>query len=167
MLRIISLSIVLFLFWLALSGHYNTFLLTAGAVVTIFSAVIVKRMGATEAARDVKEKGNSLYFALASVAYFPWLLKEIMKSAWAVTQIIIHPKLPISPTMANLRASQKTSVGVVTYANSITLTPGTLTTNVSGQDLIVHALVRDGIEDLEQGTMNKKVASIEGIRGDA
>ena len=161
MLRSIVLSIVLFLFWLALSGHYNTFLLAVGVVTTIFSVFIVTRMGATEKAKDVEGKGNSLYFALASLVYFPWLVKEIMKSAWAVTQIIVHPQLPISPTMANIRASQKTSVGIAMYANSITLTPGTLTTDIVEQELIVHALVSDGIDDLEQGVMDARVSSIE------
>ena len=165
MLRSIVLSIVLFLFWLALSGHYNTFLLAVGVATTIFTVFIVTRMGATEKASDLKGKGNSLNFALAGLVYFPWLVKEIIKSAWAVTQIITHPQLPISPTMAKIRASHKTSVGIATYANSITLTPGTLTTNVAGQELIVHALVSDGIDDLEQGIMDAKVAAIESAGG--
>jgi len=165
MLRSIVLSIVLFLFWLALSGHYNTFLLAVGVATTIFTVFIVTRMGATEKASDLKGKGSSLYFALASLAYFPWLVKEIVKSAWTVTQIIVHPQLPISPTMVNLRASQKTSVGIAIYANSITLTPGTLTTDIVGQDLIIHALVSDGIDDLEQGIMGAKVVSIENAGG--
>ena len=62
----------------------------------------------------------------------PVALVEIAKSAWAVTKLILHPRLPISPTMTKVIAGQKTPVGIATYANSITLTPGTITTGVKG-----------------------------------
>ncbi len=80
-------------------------------------------------------KGSRIELLWGAVTYFPWLMREIAKSAWAVTKIILHPSLPISPTMTVVRASQKTSVGVATYANSITLTPGTITVGVNGNEL--------------------------------
>ena len=86
----------------------------------------------------------------------------IVKSAWAVAKIIINPKLPISPTITVVRASQRTSVGVVSYANSITLTPGTITTGVKGNLLTVHALVNDGALDLEAGGMDERVTQFKG-----
>jgi multicomponent Na+:H+ antiporter subunit E len=64
--------------------------------------------------------------------------------------------------MTVVRTSQKTPAGVATYANSITLTPGTITVEVSGNDLIVHALVRDGADDLEAGGMDRRVSQFEG-----
>ena len=70
--------------------------------------------------------------------------------AWAVTKIILHPSLPISPTMTVVRASQNTSAGIATYANSITLTPGTITVGVNGKELVVHALAVEGALDLEE-----------------
>ena len=96
------------------------------------------------------------------IFYYPWLIREIAKSAWAVTKIIINPKLPISPTMTVVRASQRTAAGVATYANSITLTPGTITVGVNGNDLTVHALVREGAIDLEGGEMDRRVSRFEG-----
>lgn len=156
MFRSISLFIVLFLFWLALSGHYNYFLLTVGVLVALGSVLIGTRMGATDV------EGHPVHLVPASIFYFPWLLIEIIKSAWTVTKIVIHPQLPISPTMTRVRASQKTSVGIAIYANSITLTPGTITTNISGSELTVHALVRDGADDLESGAMDAKVTQFEG-----
>ena len=92
----------------------------------------------------------------------PWLIREIAKSAWAVTKIILHPSLPISPTMTVVRASQNTSAGIATYANSITLTPGTITVGVNGKELIVHALVVEGALDLEGGGMDRRVSRFEG-----
>jgi multicomponent Na+:H+ antiporter subunit E len=92
------------------------------------------------------------------------LLREIAKSAWTVSKIILHPRLPISPTMTILRARQKTRAGVATFANSITLTPGTITVRVSGNDLTVHTLVREGAIDLEGGAMNRRVTRFERAR---
>ena len=64
--------------------------------------------------------------------------------------------------MTVVRASQKSRAGVATYANSITLTPGTVTVEVSGNDLTVHALVRAGADELEDGGINRRVNVFEG-----
>ena len=112
--------------------------------------------------RIADAEGHPIHLAWNALTYFPWLLWEITKSAWAVTKIILHPRLPISPTMTKVLASQKTSVGIATYANSITLTPGTITTGVKGNMLTVHALVRDGAADLEGGGMDAHVSQFEG-----
>jgi multicomponent Na+:H+ antiporter subunit E len=64
--------------------------------------------------------------------------------------------------MTIVRASQRTSVGVATYANSITLTPGTITVEVNGNELTVHALVGEGALDLEGGGMDRRVSQFEG-----
>jgi multicomponent Na+:H+ antiporter subunit E len=64
--------------------------------------------------------------------------------------------------MTKVEASQRTTVGIVTYANSITLTPGTITTGIKGNILTVHALTRDGALDLEAGGMDARVSQFEG-----
>jgi multicomponent Na+:H+ antiporter subunit E len=155
-MRLISLASALFLFWLALSGHYTPALLAAGAVATALSVVAAVRMGVADA------EGHPVHLLGGFVTYFPWLAWEIAKSAWAVTRIILDPRLPVSPTMTRVKASQRTSLGVVTYANSITLTPGTITTGVKGDVLTVHALVREGAIDLESGAMDARVTRFEG-----
>jgi multicomponent Na+:H+ antiporter subunit E len=144
------------LFWLALSGHYTPMLMTVGAVAAIVSAVVAVRMGTADA------EGHPIHLVGRFITYFPWILREVAKSAWAVARIIVNPALPISPTMTRVRASQRTSLGIVTYANSITLTPGTITTAVKGNVLTVHALVREGALDLEAGAMDARVARFEG-----
>ena len=155
MLRSFSLAIILFLFWLALSGHYTPFLLGIGVIVCAGTVLLAARLNANDA------EGHPLELLPAGLLYWPWLIAEIIKSAWNVTRIIIDPKLPISPTMTRVRASQRTAVGIATYANSITLTPGTITTNVSGHNLTVHALQAEGADDLEAGEMNSKVSNFE------
>jgi len=64
--------------------------------------------------------------------------------------------------MTIVRASQRTAIGVASYANSITLTPGTITVGVNGSDLTVHALVNEGALDLEAGGMDRRVSQFEG-----
>jgi multicomponent Na+:H+ antiporter subunit E len=155
-MRWVSLAVVLFLFWLALSGHYTPFLMAAGAASAILCAIVAARLRIADA------EGHAIHLAWSALTYFPWLAWEIAKSAWAVTKLILHPGLPISPTMTKVVASQRTTVGVATYANSITLTPGTITTDVKGNQLTVHALVRDGAMDLEGGGMDARVTQFEG-----
>ena len=64
--------------------------------------------------------------------------------------------------MTVVQASQKTAAGIATYANSITLTPGTITVGANGNELTVHALVKDGAIDLEGGGMDRRVSRFEG-----
>lgn len=155
-MRQIGLAGFLFLFWLVLSGHYTPFLMIAGAACAALCVLAMLRVRIADAETYPAE------LFTGALTYFPWLIWEIAKSAWAVTKIILHPRLPISPTMTLVQASQKTSVGVATYANSITLTPGTITVGVNGKELVVHALVTEGAIDLEEGGMDRRVSRFEG-----
>ena len=155
-MRHIVLGSLLFAFWLVLSGHYTPMLVAAGAVSAVLCVFAMVRVRAVDA------EGQPFELLWGALSYFPWLMGEIAKSAWAVTKIILHPSLPISPTMTVVRASQKTAAGVATYANSITLTPGTITVGVNGNELVVHALVVDGALDLEGGGMDRRVSRFEG-----
>jgi multicomponent Na+:H+ antiporter subunit E len=155
-MRYLSLAGLLFAFWLALSGHYTPVLITVGAACAVGCVLAAIRMRAVDA------EGHPIELFWGAVTYFPWLALEIAKSGWAVTKVILHPRLPISPTMTVVRASQKSNAGVATYANSITLTPGTITVGVSGKDLTIHALVKDGADDLEGGGMDRRVSRFEG-----
>jgi multicomponent Na+:H+ antiporter subunit E len=155
-MRFISLAILLFAFWLGLSGHYTLFLIGAGIGCTLLCVLAAIRM------RTLDSEGQPIELFGRAITYVPWLLKEIAKAGWAVTKVIVHPRLPISPTMTVVRASQRTTVGVATYANSITLTPGTITVAVNGNDLVVHALEKSGALDLEGGGMDRRVSQYEG-----
>lgn len=155
-MRTISLAGFLFAFWLVLSGHYTPMLVGAGLVSAILCALAARRM------RALDEEGHPIQLVVGALSYYPWLLWEIIKSAWTVTKVVLHPRLPISPTLTVVRASQKTAAARATYANSITLTPGTLTAGVSGDEFLVHALTREGALDLESGGMDRRVAKFEG-----
>jgi multicomponent Na+:H+ antiporter subunit E len=155
-MRAISLGLMLFGFWLALSGHYTPFLIGVGAACSIACVLAAQRLGTVDA------EGHPAHLLGRAATYYPWLVWEIVKSAWAVARIIVHPRLPISPTMTVVDASQRTAAGIATYANSITLTPGTITTGVRANRLTVHALVREGALDVEAGGMDAQVRQFEG-----
>lgn len=155
-MRLLSLFIALMLFWLALSGHFTPFLLAAGVASALACVATAMKMDVVDG------EAHPLHLFGRASTFFPWIVWEICKSGWAVTKIILQPSLPISPTMTRVTATQRTSVGIATYANSITLTPGTITTAVKGNRLTIHALVRDGAVDLEGGGMDARVTEFEG-----
>lgn len=157
-MRIASLFVTLLLFWLVLSGQSKPFLVIGGIVSAAACVAVARRMGSLD------EEGHPHHLFPRALTYYPWLIWEICKAAWAVSKVIVDPQLPISPTMTRVKASQRTTSGLVTYANSITLTPGTITTGIDGNELIVHALVEDGAIDLEGGGMDARVTQFEGAR---
>lgn len=155
-MRTLFLAAALFAFWLALSGHYTPFLVCAGILSVCLCLFAASRMNILD------DEGQPTELLLAAPSYWLWLYIEIAKSAWSVSRVIINPRLPISPTFTKVRASQKTAAGLATYANSITLTPGTITTSVDGNVFTVHALVKDGADDVEAGGMDARVSKFEG-----
>jgi len=155
-MRIASLAGFLVVFWLALSGHYSPWLVGMGVLSALAALFAALRMGVIDG------EGHPVQLLPRTLTYYPWLAREIAKSAWSVTRLILDPRLPISPTMTVVKASQRTPVGIATYANSITLTPGTITVGVSGNELTVHAIVSAGARQLEAGGMDARVCAFEG-----
>ncbi|MBI4194325.1 MAG: Na+/H+ antiporter subunit E [Betaproteobacteria bacterium] len=154
----LSSILVLFVFWLLLSGNFTAFLIAAGAGSAIGVVLLARRM------EVVDHEGHPIHLSWRLVTYWPWLFKEIAKSAWGVTKIILNPRLPISPTLVRVPTSQKSTVGVVTYANCITLTPGTISVEVKEGEILVHALTRESADGLLEGEMDRRVTRFEGRR---
>ena len=159
-MRIVSLAVGLFVFWLLLSGHFDPFLIVAGAAVAVLIALAGRGFGYAD------EEGVPLELLGRSAFYWPWLVKEIIKSALDVARIILDPALPIAPRLLRVRPSQKSAVGTVAYANSITLTPGTITVAVDRHagEFVVHALTEAAAEGLATGEMDRRVTAFEGRR---
>jgi multicomponent Na+:H+ antiporter subunit E len=91
-------------------------------------------------------------------------VKEILKSGWAVSKAILDPRLPISPTLVRFRPTQKSIVGLVTHANSITLTPGTITVEAGPDEFLVHALTSSGAAGCVDSEMDRRVWKLEQMR---
>ena len=147
---------MLFIFWLVLSGHYTPFLIGCGVVISLMIALFSRRL------HIVDEEGHPIHLLLSAFRYWPWLVMQIIMSACKVARILISPTLQITPTLTRVRMSQKTAVGRVTYANSITLTPGTVSIALEGEYILVHAITRENALDVESGEMDKMCTRFEG-----
>lgn len=147
--------IALFGFWLLLSGHYTYFLVTAGIGCSLLVIWAGRRM------EVVDREGIPLDVWPGVFLYWPWLLWQIAKSAWDVSKIILHPRLPISPTVVRFRPLQQSTAGLVAHANSITLTPGTITIEATAGEFLVHGLTREGAEAAVDSEMDHRLRRLE------
>jgi len=158
MIRAISLAGTLLVFWLLLSGHYTPFVIGLGAASIVGVVLLARRMDV------IDNEGHPIHLGAGALWYWPWLAREIVKSGWEVTRLILHPQLPIEPTLVRFRPGQRTEVGLATHANSITLTPGTVSVEASAREFLVHALTREGAEGVRSGDMDACVSRFEGSR---
>ncbi len=155
-MRAASLFIVLLIFWLLLSGVYKPFLIGSGLAVAAASVFLARRM------EVIDHEGHPIDHAFKAIlVYWPWLIKEICISALKVSKTILQPKLDINPKMELVELSQKTDLGRTIFANSITLTPGTIAVEINKNSVLVHALSEDGITDLNKGEMDSLVSKLE------
>lgn len=154
---VLLLMFFLAAFWLLLSGYWdNGLLLAAGSASVLLVTAISLLLGRPGA--DLANPG--LLWRLT--AYLPWLLREIIKANLDVVQRVWWPRRhPISPTLRRLPLTQRSPVGRVIYAQSITLTPGTVAIEVSDTDVLVHGLTAAAVEDLAGGAMDRRVTRLE------
>jgi len=140
--------------WLIFSGIYEPLTLSFGvASVLIVTAIIsILKMSA----------GSDGRFSYRNffIFYLPWLLKEIVVSGIKTSSNVLGFK-KFKSHAKKIKVSQKTQLATVIYANSITLTPGTLTIEVNQDDLFVHALCDSSLTELEFGEMDKRVRDLE------
>jgi multicomponent Na+:H+ antiporter subunit E len=157
MIRCASLAACLALFWLLLSGMFTPFLVGAGLASALAVAAFSQRMDL------VDREGHPIHLAwVALLSYWPWLIKEIAKSGWDVSKRVLHPQLPISPTLRRFIPTQHSELGLVIHANSITLTPGTIAVEVAPDEFLVHALTREGADGLAGSEMDRRCTRLEG-----
>ena len=156
MARSISLAVALFIFWLLLSGIYTPLIITLGAVSSAFVAWIAHRMDVAD------HEGFPIHLGWNALTYWPWLLWEIVKANIDVARVILKKDMALSPTLVRIPASQKTELGQVTFANSITLTPGTVAISVGDGMIDVHALTAEAADELITGRMDRRACKMEG-----
>ncbi len=155
MLHALSLGLVLFILWLLLSGFFEILLLSLGVGSVIAVVWIAYRMDV------IDHEGHPIHLTVRAVFYWPWLMVEIIKANIDVAAAIVRRKMSINPSVIEVKATQETELGQVIYANSITLTPGTVTISVDKDIMTIHALTRGAAEDLESGEMDRRVTNLE------
>jgi multicomponent Na+:H+ antiporter subunit E len=142
--------------WILLSGHVGALDL---AMAVVASALVAF------ANRDIEGVSEMLRWSPRLLAYLPWLLKEIWMANIQVVKLVLDPALPIDPVIVRLPTRFSSDFARTTLANSITLTPGTVTLDVEGEDFLVHALTAGGGADIVAGGMARRVGRVFGDPG--
>jgi len=153
-MKSLILFLILFCLWLLMSGYYSNLLISLGIISCAFCVYVAKR------GKLIDDEGLPIFFMPRLLNYLIWLFKEILISNLATAKVIINGK--IEPETFTVKASQITDVAKVTYANSITLTPGTVTIKIHKDVFEVHALNADFGNDIRTNEMDSKVTWLEG-----
>jgi multicomponent Na+:H+ antiporter subunit E len=141
---------------MAWSGLFKPLLLGLGILSCLLTFLIVRRMGYFN--EEIFPPRFS--YGLRLVGYWFWLGREIFRSGLDVTRVILDPKMPISPREVTITANPPSSMDQVIFANSITLTPGTLALDLHNGVIKVHCLTEDGAKQLLDGEMDRRVTEL-------
>lgn len=149
--------LALLLFWLLISGSFDSQHLFAGILLSLLIAYLWSDL-LIESGATVPSLKTTVRF----LKYAANLVIEVVKASVAMAAIVLNPRLPISPGFIVLRTRLKTRFGRVMYANSITLTPGTLTVELEGDRLVVHSITADAAEGVYHWFMEDEMLRLEG-----
>lgn len=153
-LRTVSLIIILLAVWLLLSGIYVPLIIGFGVASCLVVAIIARRM-------DVLDKeGHPIQLGAHIVLYWIWLFAEIFKANLDVAKCVLFPKKYLRPSLFSSKVTQKSDLGKVIYANSITLTPGTVTVDLHDDTVLVHALTEVAADGVKSGDMDRRVTEV-------
>ena len=142
--------------WLLMSGLYKILLIAFGISSVLLVMLFLHRMNI----KDGYELKPNIW-PMRTVKYLGWLLVEIMKSNWAVVKILLSKELRINQKFIEITFSQKSDLAKVMFANSITLTPGTVTVETDEKGFLVHVLNRTKTTEEDLNNMNDMVTGIE------
>ncbi|MCB9758610.1 MAG: Na+/H+ antiporter subunit E [Alphaproteobacteria bacterium] len=144
--------------WFLWSGQYT---LHHGLVAFFGVASIALVLWLSHRLDIIDAEGQPLLLGGGLVTYGPWLAKEIVKANIDVAKRIVNPAMPISPNVIRVESVGTSDLAHVVFANSITLTPGTLSMDIEEGVITVHALSKEGGEDVLAGEMNRRCAALE------
>ncbi len=156
-LQLLFLTLTLAVFWLLWSGHYTPFLLSLGAASSVGVVLLCHKLGI------VDSFSVPYHLAPRALVYLPWLAWQVVLANFEVMRHILFPRPGDEPRLLTVEPSQGSDLGCVTYANSITLTPGTITLEAEASKLTVHALTKASAEGLLEGEMDRRVTRFEGL----
>jgi multicomponent Na+:H+ antiporter subunit E len=161
--RTVALVVLLSVFWLVLSGRFTApfFIFMALSVTTVVLMNPERPFGAR--APGIPRGGvNWVRGGAALVRYFVWLLVSILKANFDVARRILSPSMPVRPRFMRFKSDLQSEVGQVMIANTITLTPGTVTLDVQDGTFWVHALHPETAGDVVSAKVQNMVAPVFG-----
>ncbi|WP_415235920.1 Na+/H+ antiporter subunit E [Sneathiella sp.] len=155
-MQIISLISILMAVWLLLSGIYTPMTIGFGIASCILVTIIARRM-------DVLDReGHPVHLGPQIFSYWAWLWLEIVKANIDVAKCVLFPKKYLDPSFFSSKLTQKSDLAKVIYANSITLTPGTVTVDLHDDTVMVHALTKGTADGVKSGDMDRRVTQLMG-----
>jgi multicomponent Na+:H+ antiporter subunit E len=147
--------------WAIFSGKFDAIHLGYGVVSIVLVTLMCR--GLLVGPEDRPE--NEVFLRMnwiRALAYPWWLLWQILLANLQVASLIVHPRMPIEPSLLRFRSGLQSDLALLTLGNSITLTPGTLTLRVDGDVFLVHALHGNLASGLLDGSMQRQVAAVYG-----
>lgn len=151
-MKTFGFSTVLCIFWISLSGYFEPLLLGLGLASVALTVFLAKRMNL------IDDESYPFHLFSQLPAFFVYIFNEIVKANIDVVKRIMTSKgRSISPQLIEIPVPQESDLGRVIYANSITLTPGTVCVALSKDTLTIHALTKEAAQDLAEGSMAKKI----------
>lgn len=157
MRNLVSLFVMLALLWLALSGVYKPLLFALGLASVLFALWISRRMDV------IGDEHHPGLFSWRLPVFWAWLVWQIVLSNLHVAKLVFAPGR-IAPRVLKRPVKPVSIAGKVTYANSVTLTPGTVSLVLEQDELTVHALDDQSADELMREGMGAKVRWLEGHR---
>ena len=156
-MRFVLTALIMFAFWIFLSGKFSFILLLSGGI----SSLLVSYMS-----NDLLIGNGDMKLGfirtIRFIRFLPWLLWQIVLANIDLALRTLHPKMPINPMLINFKNNLKTDLGMVILANSITLTPGTVTIDVNENEFLIHVISEKAAQSLISGEMQERVKKIEG-----
>ena len=147
--------LMLFAFWVLLSGKYDLFHLALGVICSLLIAYLTHDLLFANV-----RVGDARVIAYRFFTYIPWLLYQIITSNIHVASVVLGPKKLVDPQIIRFKTKLESDISWVTLANSITLTPGTITMDIRDGEFFVHALDKKVAADLNAGDMEDRVAHV-------
>jgi len=156
-MRFVLTALIMFAFWIFLSGKFSFILLLSGVI----SSLLVSYMS-----NDLLIGNGDIKLGfirtIRFIRFLPWLLWQIVLANIDLALRTLHPKMPINPILINIKNNLKSDLGMVILANSITLTPGTVTIDVNENKFLIHVISEKAAQSLISGEMQARVKKIEG-----
>jgi multicomponent Na+:H+ antiporter subunit E len=147
--------LILFGFWILLSGRFDSFHLTLGVICSILVAYLSYDLLFVNV-----RLGDFRIRARRFLQSAPWFLGQIFSANLHVAYLALSPKMPIDPQIIRFKTKLESDISWVAMANSITLTPGTITVDIRDGEFFVHAIDKKVAYDLDTGEMEDKIAHV-------
>ena len=146
--------------WLTLSGYFTTLLLSLGVISIVLVLGMCLRM-------RILDRETAPYLSVPqTLAYFVWLFKEIIKANVQVVRAVLNPDMLVSPTLTKIPLPQEEDLSKVMFANSITLTPGTVSVLMEKDHILVHALLKEMSAPEDFREMGERAAAAVGEKAE-